>query len=267
MNDEVVDLSVFRFAYTWGVLAALLSVAGTVLWLSVTLAAQESWSEPGVALTMTTLGLITALYKHTQKALSRPRRDAKPLVIHTDADIVRKHLRILFVDDERPEAAQLLQDQGYNVRTVLDVDQALMSEIHSLEYHVVFLDIRGVGHHFNGDGLGILKEIKRLGPLPRVAIYSAQPWPPGEAKTEEMFELSDARADKQRPETFGDLVRDLGQTVFHHDAVREEIEFADKGVEVSGDFEGLLTSINRIDSRRRPGVHELLGVATIFDLS
>lgn len=141
----------------------------------------------------------------------------------TDPSILRRTLRILFIDDELPAAAGYLQSKGYNVTNVADIDQSSIEKVLELEYHIIFLDIYGVGKEFGGDGVGILRRLKSAGRLPYVAVYSAQQWSPGDPTYEDMFRLSDDRADKQRPETFEGIVGKLGRRAFSIDGLAEEI--------------------------------------------
>lgn len=183
---------------------------------------------------------VGSLYKHTKdcleyvdptKQLPVTSAPLSPLPVGIeDSQLLRQHLRILFVDDENPAAAGYLESRGFNVSSVTDVNHESIEKLLSLEYHIVFLDIYGVGKEFGGDGVGILKKLKSAGPLPYVAVYSAQQWSPGDPTYEDMFRLSDERADKQRPETFEGIVDKLGRRAFSIEGLAAEAASATNGL-------------------------------------
>lgn len=91
-----------------------------------------------------------------------------------------KKLRILFVDDDDLEVIHTLKSEGYDVEHWKDVEN--LSGITDGRYHVAFLDVRGVGERYGGNGLDILKYVATHNPLIYTIVFSAKPFTPGESE-------------------------------------------------------------------------------------
>jgi DNA-binding NarL/FixJ family response regulator len=91
-----------------------------------------------------------------------------------------KQLRILFVDDEELEIFNLLKSEGYDVDHWTDV--ATMDSLCDGRFHVIFLDVRGVGSKFGGSGIDLLKYVAKHSPLTQRYIFSAKPFSAAETQ-------------------------------------------------------------------------------------
>lgn len=85
-----------------------------------------------------------------------------------------KQLRILFIDDEKLEVINTLKAEGYDVDYWDDVKN--LDNIVDGRYHIVFLDVRGIGSKYGGNGLDILKYISEHNPLVYSIVFSAKPF-------------------------------------------------------------------------------------------
>ena len=91
-----------------------------------------------------------------------------------------KKLRILFIDDEELEITHALKSEGYDVECWRDVEQ--LDAVCDGKYHVIFLDVRGIGNKYGGNGLDILKYIATHNPLIFTCVFSAKPFTGEEAE-------------------------------------------------------------------------------------
>lgn len=85
-----------------------------------------------------------------------------------------KNLRILFIDDEKLEIINILRKEGYDVEHWEDVDN--LEKIVDGRYHIVFIDVRGIGEKYGGNGLDVLKYIGIHNPIIHSIIFSAKPF-------------------------------------------------------------------------------------------
>jgi DNA-binding NtrC family response regulator len=85
-----------------------------------------------------------------------------------------KQLRILFIDDDKLEVINTLKSEGYDVEHWEDVDN--LDNIVDGRHHIVFLDVRGVGGKYGGNGLDILKYVGEHNSLVFSVIFSAKPF-------------------------------------------------------------------------------------------
>lgn len=91
-----------------------------------------------------------------------------------------KKLRVLFVDDEELEIVNRLKDEGYDVEYWPDVEN--LEKLCGGKYQVVFLDVRGIGEKYHGNGLDILKYLAEHNPLVIPVILSAKPFTASETE-------------------------------------------------------------------------------------
>jgi DNA-binding NtrC family response regulator len=134
-----------------------------------------------------------------------------------------KQLRILFVDDEKLEVVSTLKNEGYDVDYWADVEN--LENIVDGRYHVVFLDVRGIGSKYGGNGLDIVKYVGTHNPLVFTIVFSAKPFTGAEsdlirqyAKRSmekdctfyEVLELLEEHAKSLSPET---IIHELEKTV------------------------------------------------------
>lgn len=88
---------------------------------------------------------------------------------------IRKHARILVIDDHVLPAMKSFERDGYHFERWPEVRN--LSQLTDGHYHLILLDIQGVGLNESPElqGLGILKHIKHLNPAQLVILYSSQP--------------------------------------------------------------------------------------------
>lgn len=84
--------------------------------------------------------------------------------------------RIAFVDDEEIAHVERLRSDGYNIHTASDIEN--IDDFLRKQYHVVVLDIQGVGQSISpkSEGWGILKYIKNESPNVVVIMYTGAEW-------------------------------------------------------------------------------------------
>ena len=106
---------------------------------------------------------------------------------------LRKHARILVIDDLELPAQTAFERDGYHFERWPEIRN--LSQLTDGHYHLILLDIQGVG--LNEDpklqGLGILKHIKHGNPAQLVVLYSSQPQ---SISHREYLVLADAVLDK-----------------------------------------------------------------------
>ncbi|MEK8180770.1 response regulator [Flavobacterium buctense] len=84
--------------------------------------------------------------------------------------------RIAFIDDEEISHIKRLQSDGYNITQFTDIDN--IDDFIRKKYHVVVLDIQGIGQNIapKTEGWGILKYLKSTCPNTVVIMYTGAEW-------------------------------------------------------------------------------------------
>src|SRR5689334_15378163 len=85
-----------------------------------------------------------------------------------------KQLRILFIDDEDLPIIQAFRDEHYDVQHWKEVES--LDALVDGRFHVIFIDVRGVGEKFGGTGLNLLQYISTHNPLVFTVVFSAKPF-------------------------------------------------------------------------------------------
>src|SRR5687768_13946462 len=85
-----------------------------------------------------------------------------------------KKLRILFIDDEDLPIIQAFRDEKYDVQHWRDVES--LDAIVDGRFHIIFVDVRGVGQKFGGTGLNLVEYIRNHNPLVYTIVFSAKPF-------------------------------------------------------------------------------------------
>lgn len=100
---------------------------------------------------------------------------AKPEVVPPSIEQVRKHARVLVIDDLEFPAQKNFERDGYHFERWPEVQN--LSQLTDGHYHLILLDIEGVGLNDSPEmqGLGILRQIKKTNPSQMVILYSAKP--------------------------------------------------------------------------------------------
>lgn len=91
-------------------------------------------------------------------------------------DKVKFKARIAFIDDEELTHIDRLRKDGYNITHFADIDK--IDDFIRKEYHVIILDIQGVGKELtpNQEGWGLLKYIKEEYPHIVVIMFTGADW-------------------------------------------------------------------------------------------
>lgn len=84
--------------------------------------------------------------------------------------------RIAFIDDEETPHIERLRKDGYNITHFSDIDN--IDDFARKKYHVVILDIQGVGQELSptSEGWGILKYLKSQCPNIVVIMFTGAEW-------------------------------------------------------------------------------------------
>lgn len=84
--------------------------------------------------------------------------------------------RIAFVDDEEVSHIKRLRVDGYNISDFTDIDN--IDDFTRKKYHVIILDIQGVGQNISpkSEGWGILKYLKKECPNVVVIMFTGAEW-------------------------------------------------------------------------------------------
>lgn len=95
---------------------------------------------------------------------------------HEEFEKIKFKARIAFVDDEEIAHVERLRHDGYNIHTISDIDN--IDDFIRRKYHVVVLDIQGVGQNIspNSEGWGILRYLKKECPNLVVIMYTGAEW-------------------------------------------------------------------------------------------
>ena len=81
--------------------------------------------------------------------------------------------RILFIDDRETDLVTALQNEGWRVKYMDDLDSYNNTDL--IDSQIICCDINGVGIKLNvhGEGLGLVKAIKTKFPEKKIILYSA----------------------------------------------------------------------------------------------
>lgn len=95
---------------------------------------------------------------------------------HEDFDQLKFKARIAFIDDEEVSHVKRLRNDGYNITDYEDI--SVIDEFIRKKYHVVVLDIQGVGKNIAGhsEGWGILKYLKSECPHLVIIMFTGADW-------------------------------------------------------------------------------------------
>ncbi len=101
-----------------------------------------------------------------------------PLEKLTEAqfDKIKFKARVAFIDDEELTHVDRLRNDGYNITHFSDIEK--IDDFIRKEYHVIILDIQGVGKQLtpNQEGWGLLKYIKEEYPHIVVIMFTGADW-------------------------------------------------------------------------------------------
>ncbi len=97
-------------------------------------------------------------------------------ITNEEFDKVKLKARIAVVDDDEVPAVSHLQSDGYNIVKYPDIDE--IDSFIRKKYHVVVLDIQGIGKKIapQKEGWGILKYIKEEHPHIVVIVFTGADW-------------------------------------------------------------------------------------------
>lgn len=105
-------------------------------------------------------------------------RKKAPLKVLTDTEFnkVKFKARIAFIDDEELANVDRLRSDGYNITHFSDIQN--IDDFIRKEYHVIILDIQGVGKEISPiqEGWGILKYLKEEYPHIVVVVFTGADW-------------------------------------------------------------------------------------------
>jgi hypothetical protein len=91
-------------------------------------------------------------------------------------EVLRKHARVLVVDDMEFPYQALFERDGYHMQRWPRIQN--LSQLTDGHFDLILLDLHGVGLEESRErqGLGILEHVKGTNPSQVVVAYSAQPW-------------------------------------------------------------------------------------------
>lgn len=117
-----------------------------------------------------------------------------PAVVEPDIEALRKHAKILVIDDHVLPAQKLFERDGYHFERWPEIKN--LSQLTDGHYEIILLDLHGVGLNESPDmqGLGILRHIKQSNPAQMVIAYSAQAQ---KVSSRSFIELADSVLDKE----------------------------------------------------------------------
>jgi DNA-binding NarL/FixJ family response regulator len=97
-------------------------------------------------------------------------------ISNEEFDKIKFKARIAIVDDEEVPAASHLQSDGYNIAKLSDIEE--IDSFIRKKYHVVVLDIQGIGKKISEikEGWGILKYLKEEHPHIVVVVFTGADW-------------------------------------------------------------------------------------------
>lgn len=93
-----------------------------------------------------------------------------------ELDEIKLKARIAFVDDEEISHVERLRRDGYSITQFDDIDN--IDDFLRKKYHVVILDIQGVGQSISpqSEGWGILKYLKGANPHLVIIMFTGAEW-------------------------------------------------------------------------------------------
>jgi CheY-like chemotaxis protein len=114
--------------------------------------------------------------------------------VEPDIETLRKHYKILVIDDHALPAQRLFERDGYHLERWPEIKN--LSQLTDGHYEIILLDLHGVGLNESPDkqGLGILRHIKQSNPAQIVIAYSAQAQ---KLSARAFIELADSVLDKE----------------------------------------------------------------------
>jgi|TARA_R110000868_G_scaffold386386_2_gene654692 DNA-binding NtrC family response regulator len=107
---------------------------------------------------------------------SNPKLNHLKELTQEEFEKARFKARIAFIDDEEIAHVERLREDGYNIATFSDIDN--IDDFIRKKYHVVILDIQGVGQNISpkSEGWGILRYLKGECPNLVVIMYTGAEW-------------------------------------------------------------------------------------------
>ena len=125
---------------------------------------------------MTSIFLITPMLKLIRNIFSG--KPPEPIREFTNEELEQLKLkaRIALVDDDEIPHVKRLQKDGYNIIDLSDITE--IDDFIRRKYHVVVLDIQGIGKNLseNTEGWGILKYLKTECPHLVVIMFTGADW-------------------------------------------------------------------------------------------
>jgi DNA-binding NtrC family response regulator len=93
-----------------------------------------------------------------------------------ELDEIKFKARVAVVDDEEITHVRRLQNDGYNIAPLDDIKN--IDDFLRKKYHVLILDIQGVGQHISpkSEGWGILKYLKAANPNLVIIMFTGAEW-------------------------------------------------------------------------------------------
>lgn len=108
---------------------------------------------------------------------------------------IKQYKKILIIDDKNFPYFSELQNSGYKIEKINDLDTKKFEEIIDGEYSIVLLDIKGVGRKLrcHDEGLGILIHLKEKRSRQCILIFSDEQWG---LEHQEKFKIADKTLSK-----------------------------------------------------------------------
>jgi DNA-binding NarL/FixJ family response regulator len=90
---------------------------------------------------------------------------------HPTKDELRRMAKLLVIDDQEFEYKALFEEEGY---TVVKWDDAPnLQRLETSEFHVVLLDLKGIGRNFSSsEGAGLIDHIRETNPAQIIIAYT-----------------------------------------------------------------------------------------------
>ena len=127
------------------------------------------------AIALETVGTVLRSVPVVRRLLPKGSAETLRLDAAVPRDRLKREGRILFVDDERPDLIDFLEEQGFNVRYLPDVTRSNLHVVEGADYDVLILDFYNVGTELgDGHGLELLRHVKRVNPRLYVLAYTSK---------------------------------------------------------------------------------------------